>query len=300
MKIVELSGGVGGARLARGLILHESVELTVVVNVGDDETIHGLHVSPDLDTVVYTLAGVEGEQGWGRKNETFVTNTELERFGLDTRFALGDLDLALNLYRTDRLRRGDRLSAITQDVAEAFGVGAGVIPVTDDTLATEVLVDSGWISFQEYFVFRGHRDEVRDLRFSGAKRAQPAPGVIESIEDADRVVIGPSNPPLSIWPILSVSSVREALVEHPDVTVVSPLIGGATVKGPAARVMSSLALPSGNRGVLEAYRGLVSRMIVHHDDIDADSAGGVELVGADTLIRDPDDAKRLAGLLVSG
>lgn len=299
MKIVELSGGVGGARLARGLMLHESVELTVVVNVGDDEIIHGLHVSPDLDTVVYTLARVEGDQGWGRKNETFVTNTELERFGLDTSFALGDLDLALNIYRTDRLRRGDRLSVITRDVAGAFEVAAGVLPVTDDRLATEVRIDSGWVSFQEYFVFRGHRDEVRELRFSGAETAEAAPGVIESIEDADRVVIGPSNPPLSIWPILSVGSVREALEDHPDVTVVSPLIGGTTIKGPAARVMSSLGLPSGNRGVLEAYRGLVNRIVVHHEDIDTEPLEGVELVGADIIIKEPESAKRLAGLLAS-
>lgn len=299
MKIVELSGGVGGARLARGLLLHDAVELTVVVNVGDDETIHGLHVSPDLDTVVYTLAGVEGEHGWGRRNETFATNDELERFGLDTRFALGDLDLALNIYRTDRLRRGDRLSAIADDVVGAFQVGARVIPVTDDVVATEVLVDKGWISFQEYFVFRGHEDAVRDLRFAGAADARPAPGVIEAIEGADRVVIGPSNPPLSIWPILAVRAVREALASHPHVTVVSPLIGGATVKGPAARVMASLGLPPGNRGVVEAYRGLVNRIVIHHQDAGVETLDGVEQVPADTLIKEASSAHRLADLLIS-
>lgn len=298
MNIVELSGGVGGARLARGLMLHEDIDLTVVVNVGDDDEIHGLHVSPDLDTVVYTLAEVEGAQGWGRKGETFVTNDELARFGVDNRFALGDLDLALNLYRTARLRSGETLSEITADVAKAFDLSARVIPVTDDWLATEVLVDSGWISFQEYFVIRGHRDEVRELRFAGADQAVPAPGVITAIEEAEQVVIGPSNPPLSIWPILSVAPLRRALETHLNVTVVSPLIGGSTVKGPAARVMASLGLPAGNDGVIEAYRGLANRMIVHHDDADQGTIEGVELVPADTLIKEPDSARRLAAILV--
>ena len=190
MKVVELSGGVGGARLARGLARLDHVELTVVVNVGDDDEVHGLHVSPDLDTVVYTLAGVEGQQGWGRAADTFEVNSEMERFGVDTTFQLGDRDLALNIYRTNRLRAGDPLSTVTDDVTSAFGVSANVIPSTDDRLATEIRVaEDGWISFQEYFVIRSHRDRVEEVRYAGAADSAPAPGVIDAIEDADLVVL---------------------------------------------------------------------------------------------------------------
>ncbi|MFP4073566.1 MAG: 2-phospho-L-lactate transferase CofD family protein, partial [Actinomycetota bacterium] len=200
MKVVELSGGVGGARMARGLAAVPEVDLTVIVNVGDDASNHGLHISPDLDTVVYTLAGVEGPRGWGRADDTFTLNNELGRFGVDNTFQLGDRDLALKLFRTNELANGARLSDVTARIARAFDVSPTVLPATDEPLRTMVRTADGWLTFQEYFVKRGHRDEVVELRFDGAEDAAPAPGVLEAIRDADMVIIGPSNPLLSIWP----------------------------------------------------------------------------------------------------
>lgn len=300
MRVVELSGGVGGARLARGLIRLPGVELTIVVNVGDDDVVHGLHVSPDLDTVTYTLAGVEGPQGWGRGGDTFSVNQELARFGVDTRFQLGDLDLALNLFRTHRLGMGGTLTEITGEVTKAFGIDALILPSTDDPLATEVRVPGdGWISFQEYFVFRSHQDRVDEVRYSGAGSASPAPGAIEAIGAADLVLLGPSNPPLSIWPILAIKEIEKAVRDHPRVVAVSPLIDNRALKGPADRVMASLGLPPGNRGVVKAYDGIIDTLVIHVDDADdASSIGEVAVFPTETLIKTTEAAATLAAELV--
>lgn len=299
MNVVELSGGVGGARLARGLAAQAGVELMVVVNVGDDASNHGLYISPDLDTVVYTMAGIEGPEGWGRAGDTFDLNDELARFGVDNTFQLGDRDLALKLYRTHQISRGVPLSEVTREVARSFGLDASLLPVTDEAIRTEVRVADGWLTFQDYFVKRGHRDEVLELRFAGAQDAGPAPGVIEAISEADAVLIGPSNPPLSIWPILAVTDVQRAIETHPSVTAVSPLIGGKTVKGPADRVMASLGLPPGNQGVAAAYEGLIDRLVIHETDgDDAVSMDGIEVIVTDTLIKEPEAAARLATRII--
>ncbi len=296
MKVVELSGGVGGARMARGLTAVPDVDLTVVVNVGDDEEIHGLHVSADLDTVIYTLAGVEGPDGWGRSADTFVLNEELARFGVDNRFRLGDLDLALNLFRTQALAEGKPLSVITAEIADSFDLRADVVPATNDTLRTEVRIEGDeWLSFQEYFVLRGNRDEVKELRYPGSEAARPAPGILEAISAADVVVIAPSNPPLSIWPILAINEIRQAIRSHQRVVAVSPLFGGKSLKGPADRVMASLGLPAGNAGVIAAYAGLIGMLVV--DTQDADDAGqldGVEIMVTDTRIARVTRARELA------
>ena len=301
MRVVELSGGVGGARLARGFLKLDKVGLTVVVNVGDDDLVHGLHVSPDLDTVVYTLAGEEGQHGWGRSDDTFVVNRELARFGVDNRFQLGDLDLALNIYRTQRLGMGHPLSEITRDVASAFGIGATIVPSTDDRLATEVRIpDEGWISFQEYFVMRSHRDPVDEVRYAGADEAEAAPGVVAAISSADLVLIGPSNPPLSIWPILAIDEIERAVRNHPNVVAVSPLVGSRALKGPADKVMASLGLPPGNAGVVKAYDGLIDRLVIHVDDSeDRRTISEVEIIPEETIIRTGDAAASLAARLVS-
>jgi LPPG:FO 2-phospho-L-lactate transferase len=295
MRVVELSGGVGGARLGRGLAAADGVELTVVVNVGDDLPTHGLHVAPDIDTVIYTLAGVEGEHGWGRAGDTFVTNTELARFGVDNRFRLGDLDLALKIYRTARLAAGDTLSAITDSVRSDFGIRASILPATDDILRTMVTISSGQtLTFQAYFVEREHRDHVLRLEFNGSEEAKPGPGVMESIEAADVVVVGPSNPPLSIWPILAVPGIEEAIRNHPRVVAVSPLIGGVAVKGPAATVMADLGLGSGTGAVIAAYRGLIDTLVVNDGDRQDQGIDGANVVEMDTLIPDLPAAARLA------
>jgi LPPG:FO 2-phospho-L-lactate transferase len=298
-KIVELSGGVGGARMARGLAALDDVILTVVVNVGDDASNHGLAISPDLDTVVYTLAGLEGPQGWGRLGDTFALNDELARFGIDNTFKLGDRDLALKLYRTQAIAAGATLSAVTQTIARSFDIQAEIVPATDDPLRTMVHIEDGWVTFQEYFVARQHRDDVLELRFDGAESAKPAPGVVDAIADADLVVIAPSNPPLSIWPILAIDEIGEAVQQHPAVTAVSPLIGGTALKGPADRVMSALGLSSGNRGVAEAYEGLIDRLVIDaSDEDDVAAIENIEIMVTDTLIKDPAAAARLAVELV--
>lgn len=301
MKVVELSGGVGGARLARGLAALPNVDLTVVVNVGDDASNHGLFICPDLDTVVYTMAGVEGPLGWGRADDTFELNEELARFGVDNTFRLGDRDLALKLFRTFSIDRGESLSSVTEQVSRSFGLTTRVTPVTDDVLRTRVRVPEGWLTFQDYFVTRRHEDEVLELHFDGADTARSAPGVIEAISDADLVVIGPSNPPLSIWPMLAVDELREAISSHRAVTAVSPLIGGKTIKGPADRVMKSLGLPAGSHGVAAAYEGLIDRLVI--DEADSDDAAsmedGVGILVTDTLITEPQGAARLAAELVA-
>ena len=299
MKVVELSGGVGGARLARGFAAVPEIELTVVVNVGDDESIHGLHISPDIDTVIYTMAGVEGPEGWGRAGDTFASNQELARFGVDNRFRLGDLDLALNVFRTWRLGQGAPLSTVTGELARAFSLGATILPVTDDPLRTQVRIDSGWTSFQDYFVLRQNRDEVLELAFRGSDTALPGPGVVEAITNSDLVVIAPSNPPLSVWPILAVNRVRAAVASHPRVVAISPLFGGKALKGPADRVMGSLGLPAGNRGVAAAYEGLVDTLVVDRGDAgDVDLITGVEVVASDTRISAPEAARHLAEELI--
>jgi len=296
MKVVELSGGVGGARLARGLAAVDDVELTVVVNVGDDLPTHGLHVAPDLDTVVYTLAGVEGRHGWGRAGDSFVVNTELSRFGLDNRFQLGDLDLALKIYRTHRHRNGDPLSAITASIGAAFAVSATVFPATDDPLRTMVTTTAGeQLSFQEYFVHRGDEDHLTRVAFDGAKEARPAPGVLEAIASAEVLVIGPSNPPLSIWPILAVDEIDEAVRRHPKVVAVSPLIAGRTVKGPADVVMADLGLGAGTAAVIAAYQGWIDTLIVDSRDRgEAGAIDGIRVLAMDTLIPSLPEAVRLA------
>jgi LPPG:FO 2-phospho-L-lactate transferase len=274
----------------------QEVDLTLIVNVGDDEMIHGLRVSPDLDTVVYTLAGVEGPEGWGRRGDTFTANDELGRLGLDNRFRLGDLDLALNVYRSARLAAGDTLSQVTDAVRRRFELVPLVLPATDDVIRTEVKSASGdWLSFQEYFVHRQHRDEVVEIRFLGGAESRPAPGAVDHIEDADVVLIAPSNPPLSIWPILAVPGIREAVADHPRVTAISPLFGGRALKGPAHRILASLGLPAGNQGVAKAYAGVADNLVIDTGDAgDAALIQGLGVLVEDTLIKDSAASARLA------
>lgn len=292
-----LSGGVGGARAARGFAaVLDPADLTVIVNVGDDDRVHGVHVSADVDTVVYTLAGVEGPDGWGRAGDTFTVMGALEDLGVDTSFRLGDLDLATCLARTEALAAGEPLSAVTARIAAALGVKHRVVPATDDRLRTRVRSTGGeWIPFQEYFVLRGHQDSVDEIEFDGSEQAKPAPGVIEAIREADLVVIAPSNPPLSIWPILAIREIHDAVLAHPRVVAVSPLFGGKALKGPADRVMASLRLPPGTAGVLAAYRALLDDLIIDSGDADEKvDAGTVSIHALDTRIADPVEAARFA------
>jgi LPPG:FO 2-phospho-L-lactate transferase len=297
-RVVLLSGGVGGARAARGLAAILGRDLTVVANVGDDDEIYGLHVSADLDTIAYTLAGIEGPQGWGVHGDTFRAMDGLAGLGIDTTFRIGDADLAVNLHRTAALRDGVPLHAVTRNIAAALGVPCRLLPATDDRVRTEVRTVAGeWLSFQDYFVLRGHRDDVAEVRYAGAPAATPAPGVLEAVGAAAFVVIAPSNPPLSIWPILAVPGIRGAVAAVPRVVAVSPLFGGKALKGPADRVMAALGLPTGNLGVAAAYEGLLTDLVVDTGD-SGDEVDGVTVHATDTRVADPEASRRFAATLL--
>lgn len=298
MRITALSGGVGGARLLRGLAALEDLDLTAVVNVADDDRIYGLHVSPDIDTVTYTLAGVHSdERGWGRTDETWKVMEEMGRFPLDSSFRIGDLDLALNLYRTTRLAEGATLTQVTAEITKAFGIGVPVLPVTDDPVRTRLEVDGTWIDFQDYFVRRRHAVPVSGVRFDGATEARPSPAVVQAFERADVIVIGPSNPILSVWPMLAIPGVREAIGAK-RVLAVSPLIRGRAVKGPLADLLPVFGYSTDTAGVIASYDGLLTDIVVDPSDVPGEVAG-LTTHTADTLIVQADAARRLAGEIIA-
>jgi LPPG:FO 2-phospho-L-lactate transferase len=300
-KVVVLSGGVGGARFVRGLV--DAVgpkSVTVIGNVGDDDEFFGLHVSPDLDSIVYALADLhDSRRGWGRRGETWkALETARTLRDDETWFQLGDRDLGLHLVRTKALRAGEPLSAVTARVAKAFGVDVRVLPATDHRLRTIVETPAGALSLQEWFVKGRGRDAVDGVRFEGAAFAKPAPGVARAIEQASLVVIAPSNPYISIWPILAVRDVRDAVRRTSSPVVgVSPLIGGKAVKGPADRMLRRLAGGTSPAHVAGCYPGLLDALVI--DEADSAGAKSVEAAGVRpyvtrTLMRDRRAARRLA------
>lgn len=295
-----LSGGVGGAKLARGLAALDDVQLTVIVNVGDDDRIYGLSISPDIDTVIYTMAGREGPHGWGLADDPFVAMDALDALPIEATFRIGDRDLATNLFRTDRLLAGWSLTWVTTALASAFGVEATILPVTDDPIRTEVrIAGQGWISFQEYFVNRRHADDVLDVTFRGAGFSRPAPGVGEALAKADAIVIGPSNPILSVWPILAVPGVADSIGNQRRVVAVSPLIEGKALKGPAAQILDSLGFSSDTTGIAAAYGSLLSDLVVDESDFDHSPPFKTpRLHATDTRMPNTDESKRLARFLV--
>lgn len=303
--ITVLAGGVGAARLLRGLAaVSEPGTVTAIVNTGDDTVLHGLHISPDLDTVSYTLAGwSDDERGWGLAGETWTVMEQLERLGGEAWFRLGDRDLATHLYRTHRLAGGASLSQVTAELADRLGVPVRLLPMSDQPVRTMVtLAEGGEIGFQEYFVARRHAVAVRSVRFAGAEAARPAPGALDAIRGADRVVICPSNPIVSIGPILAVPGVRQALAERrADTVAVSPLVGGAALKGPADRLLRELGHEASSAGVAALYAELAASLVI--DDVDAAdapavSATGVRCVVAPTVMHDADHAAALARVVL--
>jgi LPPG:FO 2-phospho-L-lactate transferase len=301
LSVALLSGGVGGARMAQGLARAVAADrLTVIVNVGDDDDLYGVRVCPDLDTVVYTLAGVAGAHGWGIAEDTFTVMDHLDALGVDTTFRLGDRDLATSMMRTDLLGEGRPLSEVTAVIAERLGVRQRVLPATDGPLRTWIqTLDLTWLPFQEYFVMRGHEDEIRKVMFEGTMAATPGPGVVEAITDADLVVIAPSNPVLSIWPIIAVTAIRRAVEAHDAVVGISPLFGGKPLRGPADRALASQGLPPGNEGVLAAYEGLLTDLVVDTGDAsDTALSHEVRIHVADTHVAEPGAATRFAEWLL--
>ena len=304
--IAALAGGVGAARMLRGLLaVMPPADVTAVVNVDDDMTLHGLHISPDLDTVTYTLAGaVNPDTGWGLVGETWQAMEALARYGGQTWFRLGDRDLATHLYRTQRLAEGAGLADVTAEITRAWGLSLRILPATEDHCATFVdVVGEGELSFQEYFVGRQHSVPAKAVRYEGALAARPGPGVVDALIAAERIVVCPSNPLLSIGPILAVADIR-ATVEsrRSDTIAVSPIVAGAAIKGPADRLLTELGHESSVVGVARLYAPIVATLVI--DEADADLAGAVEAEGvravvAPTIMHGPDEAAALARVVLA-
>lgn len=303
--ITALCGGVGGSKLALGL--YRTVppdELTLIVNTADDLEFCGLHVSPDLDTVIYTLAGLSRQDvGWGIEGDTFEALGMLRRYGVPDWFQVGDRDLATDLYRTNELRQGRALTDITADIAQRLGVKARVLPMTDAPVATRLQAGEEWIDFQDYFVRRRHQDPVQAIRYDGITSAAAAGGVIEAIESAEVIVLVNSNPALSIFPILATPGVNDAVVAASAPCVaVSPMVGHDSVSGPAGVLMSLLGQEATATGVAAAYLGVIDGVVI--DGQDAAQAPGIEALGprvlvTDIIMRTLEDRERLATETVS-
>ena len=304
--IVAIAGGVGGAKMAQGLALAlPPGDLTVIVNTADDMEHLGLHISPDIDTVLYTLGGIANPvTGWGIQGDTTATLDQLRQYGHDAWFWLGDRDFATHIYRTSQLAEGASLTDVTGEMARALGIDATILPMTDDRLRTIVGTPDGEIAFQDYFVRRRQQDDVTGIRFDGAEAARLPERVRAAIATADLIVLCPSNPIVSIGPILAVPGMREALLAAPATTIaVSPIIGGRALKGPADRMLTTLGHESSALGVARLYAGLVDGFVIDHAD--ADLAGpitaetGMAVATTAAIMGGPDDRRRLAEELLT-
>ena len=306
--IAAIAGGVGAARLLRGLIrVVEPDSLSVIVNTGDDAIFHGLHVSPDIDTVTYTTCGaIDPERGWGLADESWTAMASLQRYapyGAVNWFNLGDRDLATHLWRTGRLRAGATLTEVTADLALAWKLGFRLLPMSDDRVSTVVETADGEWAFQEYFVRLQHGVAVTGVRFDGIDDARPGPEVLSTLEAAAAIVVCPSNPIVSIGPVLAVAGIREVLERRRDCVVgVSPIVAGAALKGPADRMLAELGFESSVVGVARLYAPFCSVLVI--DSADAARAGEVEACGlrvvvTDTIMRTPDVAATLSQTMLS-
>lgn len=297
--IAVICGGVGAARLLRGLTaVHDPADVVAIVNTGDDLEWHGLHVSPDIDTIIYTLAGHEGDTGWGLAGETFAALDALRRFGGSEWFSIGDRDLATHLVRSDLLRGGATLAEATGKIAAAFGLRLRIVPATNDRLRTMLTTASGEeIDFQEYFVHRRHGVAIASVRFVGAG-VPAAPGVLEALEDAETIVVAPSNPVLSVAPVLAVRGVEEVLRRRRDVVVaISPIVAGHALKGPADRLLADLGHEPTALGVARLCAAFTGTFVLDDDDAAYGTdieALGMSCVATDTIMRDAAASRALA------
>jgi LPPG:FO 2-phospho-L-lactate transferase len=297
VKVAVLSGGVGGARFLRGLVaVVDPGNVSIVGNVADDLEVLGLRVSPDLDSILYTLTGRSDDvRGWGRADESWRALDTVSELGGEDWFRLGDRDLGLHLVRTELLRSGVPLGEVTARLARAFGLDARLLPATDDPVRTFLETPDGTFPFQTWFVARGHRDDVDAVHYAGAPDAVPAPGVLDALRDADVILIAPSNPYVSIGPILAVAGIRAVLEERSVPCVaVSPLVGGRAVKGPADRMLRRLAGGTTPAHVASCYAGLIDALVIDVADAPAELPDGVRPVVTHTLMTDLDAARQLA------
>lgn len=298
--IVVLAGGVGGAKMAQGLqAALPSGDLTAIVNTADDFDLYGLRISPDLDTVMYTLAGIaDPVNGWGVAGDTRNTLDAIARYGQDPWFLLGDQDFATHVLRTERLRTGVPLSAVTNELSSALGIPSRIVPMSDDRVATLIDTPAGTLEFQDYFVGRRQTDDVLGVAFAGIEHATARPEALVAIRDADAVIVAPSNPIVSIGPILETPGMREALdASSSPIVAVSPIVGGRALKGPAAHMLATLGHEVSALGVARLYAGLADGFVI--DDVDRDLAPAIELLGlrvltTATVMGGEDDRRRLA------
>jgi len=295
MRVALLAGGTGGAKLAAGLQELVGPDLSVIANTADDTRIHGLYVSPDPDLVTYWLAGeIDEERGWGIRDDTFVVNERLERLGAPGWFQLSDRDLATCLYRTHFMAEGGTLTAAQAQIARSLGATARVLPIAEERVATRVLTPAGWRGLQEFLIVDRSEPEIEAVEVQGIADASPTPEVLEALAAAEAIVIGPSNPVISIGPILSVPGLREAMSSSgAPIVAVSPFVAGRVVKGPTEKFMAAVRRPSSAAGVASLYEGLISAMVVDADDPD-EGPEGVQVLSCPTLMEGADGRRELA------
>ena len=294
-KIVYLSGGIGGAKLAKGFYHSKDVDLTIIINTGDDEVIHGVPLSPDIDSVMYALGGIEGEMGWGIANDTFSVSEEYKKF-IPQNFSIGDKDLALNLYRNQLLSEGKSLTEITKLFAEHLNLECNLIPMTDDTVSTKLKTDDGsLLDFQEYFVEKKAKPKLTEVVYNGAEKAKVSDQLIKNIEESEIVVIGPSNPILSIGPILSLNKLKEKLSDHNNVYVINPFIENKAIKGPSKNNFEDLGYTSDIQGIKNFYKDVGNKYIVHPGDSD----GAEDTVEHNILFNELENSKKLVEFIVN-
>ena len=294
-KIVYLSGGIGGAKLAKGFYHSKDIDLTIIINTGDDEVIHGVPLSPDIDSVMYALGGIEGEMGWGIANDTFSVSDEYKKF-IPQNFSIGDKDLALNLYRNQLLSEGKSLTEITKLFAEHLNLECNLIPMTDDTVSTKLKTDDGsLLDFQEYFVEQQAKPKLTEVVYNGAEKAKVSDQLIKNIEESEIVVIGPSNPILSIGPILSLKKLKEKLSEHNNVYVINPFIENKAIKGPSKNNFEDLGYTSDIQGIKNFYKDVGNKYIVHPGDSD----GAQDTIEHNILFNELENSKKLVEFIVN-
>ncbi len=294
-KIVYLSGGIGGAKLAKGFYHSKDIDLTIIINTGDDEVIHGVPLSPDIDSVMYALAGIEGEMGWGIANDTFSVSEEYKKF-IPQNFSIGDKDLALNLYRNQLLSEGKSLTEITKLFAEHLNLECNLIPMTDDTVSTKLKTDAGTLlDFQEYFVEKQAKPKLTEVVYNGSEKAKVSDLLIKNIEESEIVVIGPSNPILSIGPILSLNKIRKIMSEHNNVYVINPFIENKAIKGPSKNNFEDLGYTSDIQGIKTFYKDVGNKYIVHPGDSD----GAQDTVEHNILFNELENSIKLVEFIVN-
>ena len=293
-KVVYLSGGVGGAKFAKGLNKLRNLDLSIIVNTGDDEYIHGVALSPDIDSVIYGLANIEGKHGWGVLNDKFTVNTELKKF-YDLNFMIGDKDLALNLFRNQMINNGLQLTEITEIIKNKFNIRCNILPMSDDKVSTKLITQNGdKLNFQNYFVEKKAKPRLSKVVYEGSRKARVANHVINLINNSDVLIIGPSNPILSIGPILSLNKINKAIKEHANVIAISPFVGKKALKGPSVQNFIDMGYKPDIQGLKKYYKNRVNKFYVHHGDSDS----SLNVFEDQIVFKNENDSKNLASRIL--